>query len=206
VTLEEALRRWCDPEAVAQMVWLAKEGYDGPLVMVVPGPETEYARGVMRYREIRTQLEDELIAKLCRGELTAAGYNARATIDSPQIVIPPNRWRRLVPDFERSEARTAEFAVTDIVVFEGWPKDSRTPERTAGKIALARLPEWYRGWVRDNVDQGRIPTRDEEWAAAKAALGPGVPRDAVRALRADSAPTAWRQRGRRKSASRCGGR
>ena len=53
------------------MVWLAKEGYDGPLVMVVPGPETEYARGVMRYRELRTQLEDELIAKLCRGELTA---------------------------------------------------------------------------------------------------------------------------------------
>lgn len=54
-TLAEALLAWGDPAAVAEMIQLAKEGYDGPLIVILGEPAGEYERKVLRYQELRSQ-------------------------------------------------------------------------------------------------------------------------------------------------------
>jgi hypothetical protein len=186
------------------MLGLAEAGYDGPDVWVAGEPESEYSRQVNRYQELRERLRAELLDKLRRGELTATGYDTRAAIDAQRVVIPRDRWRTLEPDFEQSAARAGHLAVVGILVFEGWPEEPRRPDRRTGKVALGGLPEWYRAWIRENDERGFIPTREDDLKAARKALGPGVPRDVLREVRAELAPLAWRQRGRRRSAGENG--
>jgi hypothetical protein len=76
---------------------------------------------------------------------------------------------------------------------------STAADRTAGTVSKQRVKDWYSRWVADNEARGVIPPRDEDWEAAKAELGDGVPRDLVRSLRREIAPASWQQRGRRKS-------
>lgn len=198
VTLEEALRHWCDPTRAQEMLRLDKDGFRGPLmIMVLGGSESEYERNVMRHCSLRDDLERELIDKLRRGVLTAFGYDSRAAIDAPPVTIPADRWRVLTPDFGESSATASGFTITGILVIEGM-RQSAMPDRTAGTVATAKLASWYRQWVAQNAASGTIPTRDQDWAAAKAALGNGVPRDAVRHLRRHMAPDDWRRQGRRK--------
>jgi hypothetical protein len=83
--------------------------------------------------------------------------------------------------------------------------DSPSPNnRVAGSFSTAKLTAWYKTWIDDNTKRGATPSITDDWAAAKAALGDDVPRDAVRAARRESAPLGWQQRGRRKSASEIG--
>ena len=63
----------------------------------------------------------------------------------------------------------------------------------------ARLRDWYRKtYVPSKKAEGVIPSRDDDWKAAKYELGPGVPRDCVYACRKDLAPKSWKRRGRRR--------
>lgn len=73
-------------------------------------------------------------------------------------------------------------------------------ERSAGPFSAAALEVWYKEeWLIDNTEADKIPLRADDWAAAKARFGDGVPREAVRALRDSWAPDLWKKRGRRKS-------
>ena len=201
VTLEEALRHWCDPTRAQEMLRLDKDGFSSPPMIIWAGcPETEYDRNTFRYGSLRSDLERELIDKLRRGVLTALGYDSRAAIDAPPVTISADRWRVLTPDFGESSATASGFTITGILVIEGMPQSAMIPDRTAGTVAKAKLASWYRQWVAQNAASGAIPTRDQDWAAAKTALGNGVPRDAVRDLRRHMAPDAWRRQGRRKIA------
>jgi len=198
VTLEEALLRWGDPAIVAEVSRLAAEGYDIPAFIWTLGPETECERNVGRYRSLRGKLEEVLHASLRSGILVATGYDARAAIDASPVTIPADRWRVLVPDFSASSATVSGLTITGILVFENAPLPTMKPNRIPGTVAPAKLKAWYRKWVEQNVGSNTKPTRDEDWAAAKVALGDGVPRDVIHRLRRELAPDAWRRRGRRK--------
>jgi hypothetical protein len=102
------------------------------------------------------------------------------------ITAPPNFVDRPVPD----DAETDELPVVD---------------RTSGSYSKRNLETWYIQWVSQNIASKVIPSRDDDWKAAKAALGDGVPRDIVRGLRNRRAPASWRQHGRRTSAAETGG-
>lgn len=76
--------------------------------------------------------------------------------------------------------------------------DPAPTDRSAGAYSPLKLRDWYTGeWVPAHQSNGRPPSRDEDWAGAKAKFGPNVPRDAVRNLRRDTAPPGWQRQGRR---------
>jgi DNA-binding response OmpR family regulator len=132
LTLADALVRWGDPAAVAEVTRLAGEGYDGPLIVLVPGPATEYERNVFRYRELRERLETALVAKLRDGSLVATGYDSRAAIDAPPATIPADRWRVLTPNFEDSSAAGGGLSISGILVSDsnrgGARREASSPE------------------------------------------------------------------------------
>ncbi len=70
--------------------------------------------------------------------------------------------------------------------------------RSSGRYSGHALRTWYKDWLAENLKLGKIPTRKDEWQAAKNAVSENVPRDAVRALRKKFAPETWKKQGRRK--------
>lgn len=72
------------------------------------------------------------------------------------------------------------------------------PDRASRPYSQKRLQDWFAGYLKEHEHKGAFPGRDENWAAAKAALGEGVPRDAVRRLRREMAPAGWKRGGRPK--------
>jgi hypothetical protein len=75
----------------------------------------------------------------------------------------------------------------------------RNSPRSASGYSKAKLLDWYlKCWVPKKEAEGSMPSRIEEWEAAKQEFGGGVPRDAVVKLRRELAPAKWKQRGRRK--------
>ncbi len=71
--------------------------------------------------------------------------------------------------------------------------------RSSGGYSDQALRTWYKKMVAENLEAGKIPTREDDWKAAKNAVSENVPRDAVRALRNELAPKTWTAQGRRKS-------
>jgi hypothetical protein len=72
------------------------------------------------------------------------------------------------------------------------------PDRSAGEFSQQELRNWY-GYLANKKALGESPSRDDDWEAAKRALGEGIPREKVWALRTELAPDAWKRAGRRKS-------
>ena len=72
------------------------------------------------------------------------------------------------------------------------------PDRSSGAFSDQALRTWYKKWVADYLEAGKIPPREDDWEAAKDAVSENVPRYAVRALRQELAPETWKERGRRK--------
>lgn len=137
-TLAEALLAWGDPAAVAEMIQLASEGCDGPQIVILGEPAGEYERKVLRYQELRSQLEQELIKKLRSDSLVATGYDSRAAIDAPPVAIPADRWRVLTPIFEDSSATAAGMTITGILVYEGEPATMLPASLTGPRLEIRR--------------------------------------------------------------------
>ena len=70
-----------------------------------------------------------------------------------------------------------------------------SPRRFSGAI----LQAWYKGYIDNCKTAGKIPSREDDWVAARDALGDGVPRDDVREARRQLAPGDWKAHGRRKT-------
>jgi hypothetical protein len=67
--------------------------------------------------------------------------------------------------------------------------------------APPKVEEWYRRWIKQHKNADRIPTRNDDWAAARKEF-PGIRREQVRDLRRDLAPAEWHKKGRPASANR----
>ena len=76
--------------------------------------------------------------------------------------------------------------------------EKKQPDRSSGGYSEQALRSWYEKWVAENLKAGKIPSREDDWKAAKNAESKNVPRDAVRALRNELAPETWTKQGRRK--------
>ena len=138
-------------------------------------------------------------------KLQLSGQYSRLPIDSKPIEIPPDRWRVLKPDFDKSEACGVGLTMTGILVFEAPPEPLPKPPPVPRAVSQAKRENWYHNWIDENRRRGTIPSRDEDWAAAKREFGEAVTREAVRDLRRRLAPSDWRDQGRRKSANKTGG-
>ena len=78
--------------------------------------------------------------------------------------------------------------------------DRAKPEQgKAGRFSIAELERWYVSYVEKMKASGRIPSRNDDWRAARQELGDGVPRNSVRNARRKYAPKAWKHGGRRPS-------
>lgn len=73
-------------------------------------------------------------------------------------------------------------------------------DRTSGQYSNGKLEAWYLARIARHEAQGTIPSRNDDWEAAKAEVGSKVPREAVFKLRGKNAPESWTKKGRRKSA------
>ncbi len=78
--------------------------------------------------------------------------------------------------------------------------EKQRPDRSSGGYSEQALWAWYEKWVLENPEAGKIPSRKDDWKAAKDAESKNVPRDAMRALRNELAPETWTKQGRRKNA------
>lgn len=142
-----------------------------------------------------TYLKQELHSRLLAGELVATGYDSRAALDSPPIRITPDRWRVLTPNVLASQAFDEGVRIKGILIFE---VDVEAITGHRGRFSAARLRAWYTDWITLNEHNPKIPSRDDDWAAAKLIFGADIPREHLRDLRRELAPPHWKRFGRRK--------
>ncbi len=83
---------------------------------------------------------------------------------------------------------------------------SATKTPSARRFSEVKLQTWYEGYIDECKGAGEIPSREDDWVAARKALGDGVPRDAVRKARRRLAPDDWKKQGRRKTGQKTGGK
>ncbi|WP_210526928.1 hypothetical protein [Rubellimicrobium arenae] len=166
-----------------------------------PGERKEFERASAVWHALLTTLTSKLITRLLAGELEARGYSSHSSLDGPRVVIGADRWRDLTLDIRHSSATGPGLAITQILIF--LMKDDQppvaSPKRKAYPAKLLR--EWYCNYVKECQSSGRIPSRDDDLRDARAAFGEGVPRQAVRELRIQYAPSPWKRRGRRLASS-----
>jgi hypothetical protein len=104
IPLEQALRRWNDPDAVRRMD--EYERYRGPLIGFVLGRSpSRYELMHRQWNERRKPLENILVGKLRKGELIGTGLQMPPKPDSRRQYIEEELWELLELDFENSEAK-----------------------------------------------------------------------------------------------------
>lgn len=157
----------------------------------------EYCLRNLDLRESERRLEHCLIERLLAGTLFATGYAEKAALDENASKILPDRWRTLTPDFTTSSATAPGLNVTGILVFDP-QKNSADLSKVARGFSQAELKRWYKQWIAECGAAGRSPSRDEDWTEARRVFERPVPRDALRLLRREMAPSSWRSRGRRR--------
>ena len=194
-------------EKLAELFYdLEGQGYGGeppPLYGVDgwPTPREVLNDFYCRAQELRTAkfgLEFRLLRNLITGKLVATGHAATDALDEPARTIAADRWRTLVPDFEKSSATGPGVVVGGVLVFQTRPKPAAAGAAPR-QVAQRKLRVWYIRWIQTNLADGKQPSREVEWAAARDALGTSVSRERLRELRRELAPEEWRRLGRRKS-------
>lgn len=159
--------------------------------------EREFRIKGFRLQQCSMRLQQQLLRKLEDGELYATGYSATTSLDKAASRVAPDRWRILKANFETSEASSSLGLITGILVFA--PSLSQAVTTEPGRFSSAALRNWYVHWVSKNQTQGKMPSGEEDWAAAKSEFGEAVPRSMMRNLRRELAPPEWTRLGRRKS-------
>jgi hypothetical protein len=205
LTLREAMLFYGDPNHAQTFYELEQSGYGGDPPDTVgadgwPIPHEEirdFDIKSFRLQDLRVILERSLLKQLRSGQLVATGYASTAPLDAPAARIVADRWRTLTPDFTASEASgPGGLVISGLLVFKAGHDKREVRPKPA--FSAAKLRVWYLDWIGSNAKGGTTPSRDEDWSAARAALGSEVSREAVRSLRRELAPAEWTRLGRRK--------
>ena len=147
------------------------------------------------WKQVKETLERDLYWDLRNGKLQARGFSNTAPLDSPRQLIAPERWIDLTLDVKESSAQGPGLVVTQILITR--PPTTRVEARTSIRPAAQKLRKWYVDWINNNVARGKIPTREEDYSAARKRFGDTATREPLRILRQELAPEEWKKRGRR---------
>jgi hypothetical protein len=72
------------------------------------------------------------------------------------------------------------------------------PKRS-GPILRSDIQRWYRDRIREIEASGSIPSRDDDWEAAREQFEKPISRDEIPRLRNELAPSHWKKGGRRRA-------
>ena len=157
---------------------------------VLGSPRIQNDTDYLRYDQLHESIHSAFLMKLRSGELTATGRDASRPIDSERVVVPPDSWRFLIPNFEDSSAVGGGFAVAGILVTE-----AQSTRRVTASVKAAKS---CREWIKALARQGRQrPRKDDIFAEAKTRFGDTLSRREFERAWADAAPKDWRVAGRK---------
>jgi hypothetical protein len=112
---EEALRQWCDPDAVKAMDQLSYYAERAPIT-ILGGPPTHDEIMHDRYCHARAPLEAFLIGQLVAGQWAATAFQLPLTLQSKRMRVPPQFWRFLQLDFKAATAEGNEMKLVEIQI------------------------------------------------------------------------------------------
>lgn len=216
VSLEDTEPWW---PLTAVEAWIVS--HDPSRVIALCGPLSAVGKAaiLLRSADRGGNVDDarrELVNALAEKEVTAYGDRRDG---SGLKAIPAVEWSRLEYFYETGSDRAGAYH--DVVIAraeamrrwsgttasqypdtaaEGRTQEAIRQRPVAPRVySEARLRKWFDEWLEHHRREGTIPSRDEDWQAAKSAVSPHVPRDAVRRLRQHHAPMAWKKKGRRQA-------
>lgn len=202
--LWEAMLFYGNQEDAKTVHDLTLSGFDfppfAPFNEMSRAEQIEYNVSSMQLSHARMRMEVEFVDLLKNGSIFATGYASHSPLDMPATRIVADRWRILEPNFEESSAKGSSLEVSGILIFGGAAAVLAKPT-PAKAFSHAKLREWYVRWISSNDQNGHLPSRDDDLLAARAALGDAIPRSAIRLLRQELAPSAWKSFGRRAKSS-----
>jgi hypothetical protein len=114
LTLNEAMLASADPAEAAEMRRLEAAGYSTHIIFA-GGTETESDRIKSRFLDMRIRANRQLKARLATGELVATGRDPTDPF-SPRRLIPPDRWRYLEVDYDRSAVVADQVWIVEVEV------------------------------------------------------------------------------------------
>jgi hypothetical protein len=145
-----------------------------------------YREGKIEFPELpylRPYLHLLVLAALQHGLLAAWALERDTVARGKRHQVDADRWNILQPDFEHEVASVdGEQQLFGIEVEVAQATDARPIRR---KVSQSDLTRWYREtWIPACRVEGRIPSRDDDFAAAKAHFDGGdFSRDWLRRLR-----------------------
>jgi hypothetical protein len=139
------------------------------------------------------QMREWVFGELQEGTLIASAIEPDRFITCKRVDIPADRVGPLELDFENCRATIdRKLVAVDMVVRR---THSHSPEMPPAKVSDANAWRWFDTWIRKCASESRVPSQEDDWIAAKNALGSGISRLRVRELRKKHAPTEWRREG-----------
>ena len=197
----------CDaPESVVGH-WLAQDRLELKIVIniargTLPTDWPPREEWLARFRTLKAVVDAGELSATLRG--LSANKSAVVRLTDLRAFVashPGAEWNWLSEFYQRwVAARHEDMAVVSEMPIQD--AAATTYQRAWGAYSESKLRGWYEKWIAECSAAGKTPSRDEDWAAAKAELGDGVPRDAIRRLRRELAPDDWKRFGRRRTGGR----
>jgi hypothetical protein len=105
MTLEEALRAFCDPWDVRKLFYLAAKGHSYGSRENKDRQRTsqrDWSIRAARYDELHQRLQATIVAKMVEGSYSATGYDPRLPINASLVSVPNDAWGYLIMNFNDS--------------------------------------------------------------------------------------------------------
>jgi hypothetical protein len=132
-TLGEARTYFGNPDIVAELNALAKQGYGDLRQLFWP---LHRNIGEERFRVRMRQLEDDQMRELTEGSLITDAYNSPWWNNSPHVIVPSDMWPSLQRDFDKSGATGDGIKLIQVRV---WRPNSVEPQAISPLPAGTRL-------------------------------------------------------------------
>jgi hypothetical protein len=158
--MEEALKRWSDPDA-----WAAMHEFSDAWRNVSNSPGVPPTPAVLRHREYRRRrdpLEEELLRKLRQAELVASATHERPSPTDPRFVVNPDIFQRAEPNYDLEVIAGSGMALFNVEIF--------APD--AIPLNVHQIPDWLADLAGGDPGGGMVgrslkPERQEQFLHAE---------------------------------------
>jgi len=128
LTLLEALERYSDTAAYQEFQAVA-EHYGKQRLLWLGDSIPEENLLPLRAQGRRLVLERALVNRLAEGTIVGTAYSEPLNIDSRRMLVPADRWKFLVVDFDKATASGHGLVLIDVRIHPGGPSRGRKTER-----------------------------------------------------------------------------